>query len=206
MVVCSYKRGRMCGNPTPCSASPPFYYIFTEPNRKDRNTMNYAAAKQLVKHNGPAKYRGTKLIVLTKLTDGLFRGKEDTRDIEGREVKKRTDTVLGWVRLKNPTYLMDVLREIEEIKAERHGRYLKYTIDLSPLQKLEPLDLAKNVEEFKKKDAERARLAYAKKRKEKEEAERKRIVRNFLRTVAARKADTKDTQSFVNSLLQEVKQ
>jgi len=106
--------------------------------------MNYTAAKQLVKHNGPAKYRGTKLIVLTKLTDALFRGKEDTRDIEGREVKKRTDTVLGWVRLKNPTYLMDVLREIEEIKAERHGRYLKYTIDLSPLQKLEPLDLAKD--------------------------------------------------------------
>ena len=168
--------------------------------------MKYTDAKRLVKSVGSVKYRGTKLVVLQRFTDGLFHGATDSQDIEGREVRKKTATVLGWVKLKNPTYLMDVLRGIEEITAERHGKYLKYTMNFEPLTHLEPPDLAKEIEEFKKKDAARARKTYAKKRKEQTEKDRKKIVRVFLKGTATRKANNTELKTFVNALLQEVEQ
>jgi hypothetical protein len=76
--------------------------------------MTYGEVKRLVKERGYAKYRGTKLVLLTKLANALY-NPEKAADVTGRIISRKVTTLQGWLAGVSDRQLRTIISQIEEI-------------------------------------------------------------------------------------------
>jgi hypothetical protein len=105
--------------------------------RRKRKMTTYQGAKALLKEKAPGKYRGTKLLLLQKMTNSLYNPNDDSGDVEKRMVSKKVTTVCGWVGITD-RQLRAVLPEIEEVTiVSRNPGTITYTLNFEPLKSAE---------------------------------------------------------------------
>lgn len=122
--------------------------------------MKFEDAKKLVKERGPSKYRGVKLTLLEKLTNGLYE-KSDHKPIETRIKTKKIATVKGWVGGVTDRQLRRAFKDIDELEViSREKGTLTYRMRFDTLQGVQKaIDLAKKQTE--ESNADRAAKARA---------------------------------------------
>jgi len=125
--------------------------------------MTVDEALQLVRTKARHKYKyGKRADLLTYLVLGLRRGPNDNAPIENRESRpKKVVTFLNRLNINSGTWLMDMLRSMDEVQAWRRNNRLIYMLDLTPLNDIviaerdEHKDKEKNAERMRRKRAER---------------------------------------------------
>lgn len=120
--------------------------------------MNYQRAREIVKERAGAKYRGTALQLIQKLTNGLYDPNDDKSAVEDRVGLKKITTMCGWVGVQD-RQLRRLLEEIEEVTviSWQNGR-VKYRMNLETLESVEKL-ADKTKRERKERDARRTEKA-----------------------------------------------
>ena len=125
--------------------------------------MKFEDATKLVKERGPSKYRGVKLTLLEKLTNGLYE-KSDHKAIETRTKTKKIATVKGWVGGVTDRQLRRAFKDIDELEViSRDNGTLTYRMRFDTLQGVQKaIDLAKKqTEESNAARAAKARVQRA---------------------------------------------
>jgi hypothetical protein len=96
--------------------------------------MTYKEAKDLIRARAGSKYRGTKLLLLQKITASFYNPNAPNENIEAVEKSKKVSTILGWISV-NDRQLLNILDDIEEIVVlRREDHTLHYKINLQPLK------------------------------------------------------------------------
>ena len=143
--------------------------------------MTYKEAKDLVKERGPAKYQGRALMLLSKLTDCLYRP-ANQEDINGRTVSKRVETVQGWLAAVSERQLSRIIKQVEEITVmARDGRKITFMLNLNPLKDAEKSTAltTRVLQERKTNRAEKARARWAENRQGKRVADMSSLMREM---------------------------
>jgi hypothetical protein len=133
--------------------------------------MTYGEVKRLVKERGYAKYRGTKLVLLTKLTNALY-DPDKASDVTGRTISRKVTTLQGYLAGVSDRQLRTIISQIEEIKVvSRKNGTIVFAFDFEKLATGEKTThkakrtLAQRAEDR----ASKARAARAKLRKQRTE-------------------------------------
>jgi hypothetical protein len=145
--------------------------------------LTYTEAKALVKDHGVSKYRGSKLVLLAKLVNGLYTDNK-TEDVSLKTVERRVKTLQGWLAGISDRQLRTVIQGVEELRVVTRKRgVIVFAFDLEKLKSAEKTTVkAKRTLKQRATDrATKAREQYATKRK----ATSARIVSKILGTFAA---------------------
>lgn len=95
--------------------------------------MTYGEVKRLVKERGYAKYRGTKLVLLTKLTNALY-DPDKASDVTGRTISRKVTTLQGYLAGVSDRQLRTIISQIEEIKVvSRKNGTIVFAFDFEKL-------------------------------------------------------------------------